>query len=158
MPYKETGNENYDPKRLWAKHKEILRLRGSGLYNVKEIAELTGVTHVTVSKIINSALGKQTLAMLESAADEQAVDLMIQIRSLAPIALAVQQEMLLDEESTPKRLKNDIANKMLDRAGYTPVTKNVNANINVGLTKDELENIKKRARTLREETMEVQET
>jgi hypothetical protein len=147
MPYKEEGNKNYDVKRLWGQQKEILRLVASGLYTNKVVAEMLGITPQTVSNIINSELGKQTLAMLEGAADSDTVDLMVRIRALSPIALGLQEEMLL-EEGTPQRLKNDIANKVLDRAGYAPVTKSMNLNLNAGLNKDEIDAIKKRAKEL----------
>ena len=149
MPYTEDGNKSYDIKRLWGQQKEILRLISSGLYNNKQIAEMVGVTPQTVSNIINSALGKQTLDMLQGAADSETVDLMVKIRALAPIAISVQEEILLADE-TSSRLKNDISNKMLDRAGYTPVSKNLNLNLNAGLNNEDLAAIKKRAKELQE--------
>jgi len=149
MPYQEEGNERYDIKRLWGQQKEILRLVASGLYKNKEIADMVGVTPQTVSNIINSALGKQTLDMLNGAADAEMVDLMVKIRALAPIALTIQEEILMDDD-TPKRLKKDIADKLLDRAGYAPVTKNLNMNLNAGLKREDIEAIKKRAKELQE--------
>ncbi len=149
MPFTGEGNKCYDIQRLWGQSKEILRLVVSGLYNNIEVAELVGCTPQTVSNIINSALGKQTLEIMEGAADSETVDLMVKIRAFAPIAFAVQEEMMLDE-ATPKGLKNKVADKVLDRAGYTPISKNLNLNANVGLTGDDLEAIKKRARELNE--------
>lgn len=149
MPYKEEGNERYDIKRLWGQQKEMLRLVAAGLYTNKQIAEIVGVTPQTVSNIINSALGKQTLEILEGAADSEMVDLMVKIRSLAPIALSVQEEIMLDED-TSKRLKVDVANKMLDRAGYVPISKNMNLNLNAGLKREDIDAIKKRAKELQE--------
>ena len=153
MPYKEEGNERYDIKRLWGQQKEILRLVASGLYKNKDIADIVGVTPQTVSNIINSALGKQTLEILNGAADSEMVDLMVKIRALAPIALTVQEDILLDED-TPKRLKTDIANKVLDRAGYAPISKNMNLNLNAGLKREDIEAIKKRAKELQEVKVE----
>lgn len=156
MPYKEEGNKKYDIQRLWGQQKEILRLVASGLYNNKQIAEIVGVTPQTVSNIINSALGKQTLELLEGAADAETLDLMVKIRSLAPIALAVQEEILLGDD-TPKRLKNDISNKVLDRAGYAPVAKSMNLNLSAGIKAEDLEAIKKRAAELSEVKVEQKE-
>ena len=149
MPFLEEGNKNYDIKRLWGQQKEILRMVASGLYNNKQIAEMVGVTPQTVSNIINSSLGKQTLEVLQGAADAETVDLMVKLRALAPIALSVQEEVMLGED-TPQRLKVDVANKMLDRAGYAPITKNMNLNLNAGLTKDDIASIKARAKELEE--------
>ena len=149
MPYTGEGNKSYDIQRLWGQQKEILRLVASGLYNNKEVAEILGCTPQTISNIINSELGKQTLEIIEGAADADTVDLMVKIRALAPIALAVQEEMMLDE-ATSKGLKNKVADKMLDRAGYTPISKNLNLNMNAGLTGEDIEAIKKRAAELNE--------
>ena len=149
MPYTPEGNKSYDIQRLWGQQKEILRLVSSGLYNNKDIAEMVGVTPQTISNIINSALGKQTLEILQGAADADTVDLMVKIRSLAPIALAVQEEILMDEE-TGSAMKNKISDKLLDRAGYTPISKNMNLNLSAGLTGEDIEAIKKRAEELQE--------
>jgi predicted DNA-binding protein (UPF0251 family) len=152
MPYKEEGNKNYDIKRLWGQQKEILRLIASGLYNNKQVAEFVGVTPQTVSNVINSALGKQALEMMEGAADSETVDLMVRIRALAPIALTVEEELMLDTE-TSGRLKHDIAGKVLDRAGYAPISKNLNLNMNAGLKREDIDAIKLRAKQLQEVEM-----
>ena len=149
MPYKEEGNKNYDIQRLWGQQKEILRLVASGLYNNREVADLVGVTPQTISNIINSALGKQTLEILQGAADAETVDLMTKIRALAPIALAVQEEIMLDED-TSKGLKNRVSEQMLHKAGYVPISKNLNLNLNAGVTAEDIEAIKKRAKELNE--------
>ncbi len=149
MPYKPEGNKDYNIVRLWGQQKEILRLVASGLYKNTEVADMIGVTPQTVSNIINSALGKQTLDLLQGAADSDTVDLMVKIRSLAPLALAVQENILTDDATHP-RLKNDISNKVLDRAGYMPISKNLNLNLNAGVTAEDLEAIKKRAAELNE--------
>ena len=76
---------------------------------------------------------------------------MVRIRTLAPLALAVQEDLLLNEGSSDG-LKNKIADKMLDRAGYVPVAKNINVNVNAGLKKEDLDIIKKRAMEIKEMT------
>jgi predicted DNA-binding protein (UPF0251 family) len=144
----EVKERSYTVSKLWSRSKEILRLVASGLYTQREVAEIVGVTPQTVNNLVNCALGKETLEMLDGAADAEAVDLIGKIKALAPIALALQQEMML-EEGTPKRLKNDIANKVLDRAGYVPVTKNMNLNLNGKLTRDDVMHLKERANELR---------
>ncbi len=145
MPYNEEGNQTYDIKRLWGRHKEMLRLHASGLFTIKEIAEELGVSKQTVSHIINSELGKQQLAILEGAADSDAVDLMVSVRSFAPVALAIQQEIALDEDGTTKELRNKICDKFVDRVVGTPMSKNINLNVSAGLKKEDLDEIKQRA-------------
>lgn len=151
MPFTGKENKNYNIARLWGRHKEMLRLQASGLFTIKQIAEELGVSKQTVSHIINSELGKQQLAMLEGAADSDAVDLMVSIRTFAPVALAIQQELALDE-STTNELKNKICDKYVDRVIGTPISKNVNVNVNAGLTKEDLGQIKRRALEIKEMT------
>lgn len=144
MPYDEEGNKNYEIQRLWGSHKSMIRMHASGLYTRKEIAEALGVTPQTISHVINSELGKQMLSMLEGAADSESVDLMVSIRSFAPVAVAIQQEIALDE-STTSELKNKICDKMVDRVVGTPMSKNLNMNVSAGLKKEDLDLIKQRA-------------
>lgn len=140
---------SYSITKLWSRHKEIIRLVSSGLYTQNEVAKITGNSIQTISNVMNCALGKQARDILEGVADAEAVDLMARYKVLAPLALAIQQEMLI-EESTTKNLKNDIANKIQDRAGYVPVTKNISVNVNRALTREDIESIKSRARELKE--------
>ena len=150
MPYVETGNKNYEIQRLGGRHKKMLNMHAAGISR-KEIAAELGVSTQTISHIINSELGKQHLDMLTGAADSEALDLMISIRAFAPVALSIQQELALDDGTTSE-LKNKIADKMLDRAGYVPIQKNLNMNVNTGLKKEDLDLIKKRALEIKELT------
>ena len=146
-------NEKSRPRavlQMWGKQKEILRLLASGLYTAPEIGKILNVHPVTVNAIANSALGRQMLEIYQGAADYDTVELYQRIKALAPIALSVQEELLLSEETTPG-LKNKIADKIIDRAGYTPISKNLNVNVKEGVSKEQLEEIKKRAEELRTE-------
>lgn len=145
----EVPERSYTVKKLWSRHKEILRLIASGLYNQKQVGELLGVDPQTINNVVNCALGKQTLEMLNGAADAEAVDLLAKYKALAPLALAIQTEMMM-EEGTSKPLKNAIANKLQDRAGYAPVAKNLNVNVNRAMNGDDLDRIKARVRQLRQ--------
>ena len=144
-----------DLKRIWGQQKEVLRLSASGLYNTLEIAEIVNLSRSAVSRILNCTLGKQTLDMLQGAADAETMNLMVNIKSLAPIALAIQSEMMMDEER-PDKLRVHLTDKILDRAGYSPINKNLNLNMNAGLTKDELDEIKVRARELKTLNQEIE--
>ena len=157
MPYMEPEYKSvkHEIKRLWGKQKEILRLVASGLYTNKEIAALVNVDPNTVSRIIHSDLGKHTLEMLQGTADVEAIDLMKRIKVLSHIAISVQEDLLM-QEGTDAALKNKIADKMLDRAGYTPISKNLNMNVNKGLTAEDLERIKLRAAELRGEVQDAE--
>lgn len=143
-------------KELWSRQKEILRLFASGLYTQRQIAKMLNVSAQTINNIVCSTLGKQTLEMLEGAADYNAVDLLAKMKALAPIALAVQENLMLSESTRP-RLQNDIANKMLDRAGYAAPTRNINFNVNAGLSFEELEAIKSRAQEIENVQFTIEE-
>jgi len=139
---------SYSISKLWGKSKEIVRLYASGVYTQKEIAEIVGVSTQTVNNILNSALGKQSLAILEGAADAETIDLVARYKALAPIALQLQTEIMMGEDTT-KALKNAIADKIQDRAGYVPVNRNLNMNVNAGLSKEDIAEIKNRADEIR---------
>jgi predicted transcriptional regulator len=146
----EKGEDNvrsFEPKRLWGKQKEILRLTSSGLYTRKEIAELLGVTPQTVTNIVRSELGRSVLEMMEGAADQEVVTTVARLRALAPIAAAVQEELMMDD-NTSNALKNSIANKVLDRTLGTPIARSMSVSVNAGLTMEDLNKIKQRAREI----------
>lgn len=159
------GNENKNPERqiqgghkitqLWGRNKEIIRLWSTGLYTQQEIADIIGLTQDTISKILNSELGRQQIEMLDGVADLETVDLIANYRALAHVALSVQEDMLLDENRSDM-IRNRIADKIQDRAGYAPVSRNMNLNVNAGLSKDELNSIKERAQEIREESRALQ--
>jgi len=151
---KEDNTRQWEPKKLWSRQKEVLRLLASGLCTQKEIAKMLDITPESVNALARSELGRATIEMYDGAADHEAVTVMARLKALAPIALTVQEEMLLDE-TTPNRLKNDLANKVLDRAGFAPVQRNVSLNVSAGLTAEDLENIKNRAREIEEIHAEV---
>jgi len=148
MGYSEEGQKHYNLKRLWGKQREVIRLVSSGLYNVNEVASIVGLSPRTVSNIINSPLGKSHMEILQGAKDSTAIDVANQIDALTPIALAIQTDIMLNDETDPK-LRASIADKLLDRGGHVPVNKNLNVNVNRGLTDDDLAAIKKRAKELR---------
>jgi predicted transcriptional regulator len=145
--------DGFEPKRLLSRQKEILRWVSSGLYNHKEIAEILGVTTATVCNIIRSELGRKTLAMFEDSADFDVVQMQERIKTAASLALTIQEDMMLDEE-TPLRLKKDLTDGFLNRAGFSPVNKNMNLNVSAGLTREDIERIKTRARELEESVRE----
>lgn len=145
----DTPQRSYTITKLWSRHKEILRLIASGLYSQKQVAEIVGTDPQTINNVVNCALGKQTLEMLHGAADAETVDLLARYKVLAPIMLTLQTEMAM-EEGTSKPLKNAIANRIQDRAGYAPVAKNLNVNLNRVMSREDLEGIKARVRQLRQ--------
>lgn len=138
---------SYSIQKLWGRNKEIVRLFASGVYTQVEISKILGVCTQTVNNVLNSALGKQALDILEGVADAEAIDLVAHYKAIAPVALALQTNMMMDE-TTANTLKNAIADKIQDRAGYMPVNRNLNVNLQGELTKDDVAKIKDRAAEL----------
>jgi hypothetical protein len=87
--------------------------------------------------------------MLRGAADAETIDLMVRVRAIAPLALQVQQDLLLAEEGVSDSLRNKVADKLLDRAMGKPVQRTANLNVNYGLTDDDISEIKRRAKELK---------
>ena len=140
--------KEYDIERLWSNQKEILRLVASGIYTPQEVANLCNVAVSTVYRLIKTEMGQQYIEMISGASDQDAVDVTSRVKALADIALSVQEDFLLDS-TLEKGLRNKIADKILDRAGHVPVTKNLNVKIGAGLTIDAIEQIKVKANLLR---------
>jgi len=139
----------YKIKNLWGKPKEIIRLFAAGIFTQIEIAQIVGCDAQTVNNILNSELGKEHLSMLDGAADAETVDMLKRYKILAEVSLSIQQEMLLGDY-TSLSLKNKIADKIQDRAGYTPISKNIHMSVSSGLETSDLDRIKARAKELKE--------
>ena len=130
---------------LWAKQKRILQLVSLG-YTNKEVAELMDVNVSTVNYLTKSELGKMYLNLLQAASEVEAINVRRAIEELAPLALAIQTEILTSENSSPA-LKVKIADSFLDRAGHSPTQKRVN--VDIGLYNGEdLSAIKSRAKEI----------
>jgi len=153
-----TTKKQYAIQELWANQKKALRLRAEGI-SVKEIAELTNYSENNVRKIINSDLGRNFMAMIDGAATMDSIDLMANIKALSPLALQVKEEILVDAEKIVSlALKDKVASDLLDRAGYGKINKNFNANMNItGMSHEDLEEIKERAKELRNSNLDIQE-
>lgn len=139
-----SGNaRKYQIMELWDKHHAILRLLALGM-SEKHIAEQLGCTTATVGNVKHGELGKRQLALFRSAADKAAVDIMEDIRNLAPVAVARLEEILSDQNSD-KKLVAGVAQDILDRAGFA-APKVITGNFtNVHLTKEDIEELKARA-------------
>lgn len=140
-------SKDYNIKKLWANQKEILRLLASGIYSPQEVADICKVHVSTVYRLAKSEYGRQHMAMIEGAADADTSNLVSRIKSLAPIALSIQADMMLDLDVDPK-LRDKIADKIIDRAGYAPTTK-IDMTSRKGLSHDDINSIVEKAEELR---------
>ena len=141
------GNQKPDLKKLRSIHRRILRMEAMGTYTREEIAEANGVSVSMVNTTVNSQLGQQKIAVMQGMADLQVVDVLADLRSLAPLAVELYGEVLSDEAS-PTRLRMMAAKEVLDRGGY-PASKVIETKPLMG--DDEIAAIKARAKKNAEE-------
>lgn len=106
----------YQLKRLRARHHLIIALAAQGM-DQKEIAQRLQITEVTVSYTLNSDLGQQRLAVLLGEAEVDTIDLIKEFAELAPVALEVLEEILVNPAAKDADRKS-IATDLLDRAGF----------------------------------------
>ena len=107
----------YQLQKLRGHHHLILHLAARGMSG-KDIAIQLGVTEVTVSYTLNSELGQQKLAAIMGELDAGSIDVIQEFTTLAPVAVEVIEEVMLD--GTAKHADRlNAASKILDGAGYT---------------------------------------
>lgn len=129
---------------MWNTHREIARLASTGMKGA-DIARELGVTEVMVSYTLNSPIVKRQLDQLHAARDMDAVDVAKRIHEVAPRALERMEELLESEtESIAFRAASDI----LDRAGHAAVKTLRTENLAIHLNKEDLDEIKQRARSI----------
>ena len=139
-----TGERKYEIQNIWDTHREIMRLLVSGMHHV-DIARELNVTTATVSNVMNSAICKRQMELMRAAADLDAVDVAKRIQEVAPIALQT-LESLMCEGTDP--IKFRVATDLLDRAGHAAVKTLRTESLSVHLTKDDIDEIKNRAREI----------
>lgn len=147
---------DYQIMRLWDHHREILRRLVAG-EKAADIARAMDVTPAMVSYVRNSELGQEYLSELHEQADIEAIDIQKRIQKHAPVCQAMLETLMLHPE-TPIKIRKDIAESQLDRAGFAPVKRSMSAHV----SSSDLEDIKRRAResgaiSYEEQVQEVQE-
>jgi hypothetical protein len=135
-----TGQRKYQIQTMFNLHHEIKRMLLLGMKHV-DIARELGVSEVTVSYTANSSIVKRELDLMNAARDMETVNLSQRIQEIAPKALKRMEELL---ESKTEKILLATAKDLLDRAGYGAVQKV--AGIHAMLSKDDLEEMKRRAR------------
>jgi hypothetical protein len=133
----------YNVKSLWDHHQQMLRLIALGRSNV-EIAEAMDCTPQSVSNLRNSPVAKVKLEQLKRTLDEEAVDIGTRIQEFAPVALRLLEDVISGRDPDASiSLRAKYASLHLSRAGFGEVKKV--ASINTHLTRDDIEDIKRRA-------------
>lgn len=143
------NNRNYEIQILQEDHREILRRLTVG-QSVKDIAKALSITPTKVTYVKNSRLGKNELSIIQGARNAEAIEISKQIKELQPKAIALMEEVMDDEEKSPRALRVKIAMDILDRGGHGAIKRNVNLNKN--LSEENINKIKDRARLMGEES------
>jgi len=136
-----TGSRQYEIERIQEVHREIVRRLVLG-QKPRTIARDLGISPQTVSNVRNSSIVRKEIARLGMSRDKEVEDISKQIREIAPIAVAVLETALHNEE-VPWPVRFRAATDVLDRAGYGAVKKF--QGVMAHLTKDEIEEIKRNA-------------
>jgi hypothetical protein len=137
-----TGNRQYNIKHIWDTHHEIMRLLAMGLKR-PDIARMLGVSTVTVTNVQNSPICADHLQGLRDKRDDSAVEMTAAIKELAPLAVAKLEEVM---QCGLPNIELSAAKDILDRAGYTPITRVRTENYNLHFTAEEIAGIKQRAK------------
>ena len=141
-----TGNRKYQIKQLWSRHEEINRRLLLGQKS-KDIAKDLKISEATVSYTKNSKLAQKELGIMKAARDASTMDVAQQIQEIAPQALEILEEIMVDDDSQ-KSLKAKVATDLLDRAGYSPPKKVLGMVAHQHFTGDDIEKIKARAKKI----------
>jgi hypothetical protein len=134
----------YQIQQLWECHHEILRRLVIGQKSV-DIARDLNVTTAVVSYVKNSEIGKRQLSLMRSSADMVAVNVAGKIKELAAKAIAVMEASLDDDQPLTIRMKGAV--DILDRAGHAAPRLIQTANLHTHLTREDIEELKQRARS-----------
>jgi predicted transcriptional regulator len=129
---------------LYDTHREIMRMAVTGMKQA-DIARELGVSEVMVSYTMNSPIVKREMELMRSARDLDAVDVAKRIQEVAPRALEVLEDLL---ETANDSIRFRAATDVLDRAGHAAVKTLRTESLSVHLNKEDLEEIKQRAREI----------
>lgn len=138
------NRKSFTVENIWNTHREIMRLALTGMKQA-DIARELGLTEVMVSYTLNSPVVKRQLDVMQAARDVDAIDVAKRIQEVAPRALEVLEE-LLEEGNDAIKLRT--ATDLLDRAGHAAIKTVRTQSLSVHLNKDDIEEIKQRAREI----------
>lgn len=137
-PETSESSESYEPKKLNARHREIIRLHALG-YKGTEIAHTVGCTPQLVYMVVNSPMGEAFLAEIESARTDSVEDVRERLKEMSPLAAEVFLDIMNNGVKEHNRLK--AAKTVLEMSGHR---KNDSVNHNhIHLTKEDIDDIKK---------------
>jgi hypothetical protein len=145
------GKKSFVVGEMYDRHHEIARRLLLGQKNT-EIAEALNITAQSVSQVKNSPVVQDKLTLMKAARDCGAIDLAMEIASIAPIALGKIREAIELGSVNGQELSADSilkqSNTILDRHIGKP-TQTINAHTtHTHLSLEDIERIKARAQSL----------
>jgi hypothetical protein len=146
--HSDAPRKTWQVSKIWDTHAEIIRRVTLGQKS-SHIAESMGLTPAQVSNVRNSPIIQERLAVMQGARDAYTIDIARDIREFAPKALDLLKEILQGEGTSGQlaspALKVSVAKDLLDRAGYAPIKSIDVRSVHAHLTKEDIEEMKKRA-------------
>ena len=122
------NKRTYQIQRLQDSHKEIIRQSVLGKTR-QQIADLLGISPVTVTNVRNSELGRQQTEMISGGRDATVKSVSDKIQELLPGAIKVMEGVLEGRLDPPDggnvtvSQRIDIAKDLVGRGGYVPPTR-----------------------------------
>ena len=137
----------YKIDEMTSKHREVARQLALAV-DPQEIAKEVGLSASTVKRLKTDPFVKEQVRFLQSARDQEVMNLHDEIHRIASKGLDVLEGLL--EGSEDENLQARIGLALLDRAGYSPVRKvDVRSqNTHAVLSSDVFDFIKERAREI----------
>jgi hypothetical protein len=134
---------------MWERHHQMARLLLLG-YNNKEVAEFLGCSPQNVSDVRNSPVFQEKLEVLRGEADGAAVAIGVKLEKGASRCLTLLEQIRDGEATQDIKLRAQVAQDLLDRAGHGKIQKIEGRHAVAHLDAEALERIKNRAHGRRE--------
>ena len=136
------ARKTYNIQQLWQRTHEIIALTLLGMKET-EVAKTLNIHPQTVSNTINSDLGKKKLSELREERDKDFTKVSKEVSKLFPIAMKTYERILEGEEKS--KLQKETADTILmDIGGYRAPTKLSSESVHTFLSKEDIEEFKKR--------------
>ena len=143
---------------MWDRHHEIARLLVLGWDNT-QIAKELNISAQQVSNVRNSPVVQDKIAVLHATRDIATTEIKEEINALAPIAVqrlreALEEGKVLGKELNPQTIVK-VADSIIDRDQGRAVQRVDARNATVHFTREDIEDIKERARKIGMESEQI---
>jgi hypothetical protein len=123
-----------------ARHHEVARLLAAGAKR-SEVAQVMRMSEATIGLLQRSPAFQQLLMHYMRVRDDQALGISAKLKETAlDVLLIIGNRLAAEGEVLPIDTLRKLGTDMLDRAGFSPVQKNLN--VNMGLSPDEIRSIR----------------